>query len=541
MPAGSAPDRVYVGKRTQFTNGSRQLVRCGTRNIAVVCYGNELYAIDNACYHHGGPLLLGDIEEMGGHPCIVCPWHSYKISLDTGEGLYLGVELSPNGGKPKQAVRSKGCKQRAHKVIVDEADDVYVLVDLSGPTLESDRYASMDLANREKPMSLPVEGRSGGPRQPGIHSHVGVELRSGQVFQHLGSLAAAGDSTGVGQANSSCEAQETQPPKMTPPGRNSSSTSRPFMVSCVAITDVCPQVRQLDFVQHTGPLLRQAQLGKYVELELPIKERHPVNGGGGHAAHLFSSSLTATAGEPMRRRWTICDMKNGGSVFSIIVKATSTDTQASGSAWLHQHSLKVPLPIVRIGGTFTFACHYDAIRRVGGRVLWVTAGIGMTPTFAFLNSALGDSLNVESVEPLHVVHLHSSRTLEAVPKLEQFVRWQREFPRSELDTVGNTSGGSNAAKPSKTYVMELFITLSTDVGQEQRTSAASSPPKSYPVVPITHRSRMQPANVSAAVRKYFGEDMQLAYVCGPQQFVNDCREALLSAGVPESHILTDDP
>ncbi|KAG5502944.1 hypothetical protein JKF63_04717 [Porcisia hertigi] len=195
MSTSGAPVRIYVSKRVEFTNGSRQLVRCGTRNIAVVCYRDVLYAIDNACYHHGGPLLLGDIEDMGGHPCIVCPWHSYKIALDTGEGLYMGIEGSPKGGKPRQEVRSKGCKQRTHKVEVDTAGDVYVLVDLSGPELESDRYASMELANQERCMSLPVDGGVRGPRAPGIHSRVGMGLRSGHVFNHMSSLPTASDQT----------------------------------------------------------------------------------------------------------------------------------------------------------------------------------------------------------------------------------------------------------------------------------------------------------------------------------------------------------
>ena len=34
----------------------------------------------------GGPLHLGDIEELGqaALPCIVCPWHSWKYCLQTG-------------------------------------------------------------------------------------------------------------------------------------------------------------------------------------------------------------------------------------------------------------------------------------------------------------------------------------------------------------------------------------------------------------------------------------------------------------------------
>jgi nitrite reductase/ring-hydroxylating ferredoxin subunit len=38
-------------------------------------------------YSLGGPLYLGDIEELGEAqaPCIVCPWHSWKYDLNTGE------------------------------------------------------------------------------------------------------------------------------------------------------------------------------------------------------------------------------------------------------------------------------------------------------------------------------------------------------------------------------------------------------------------------------------------------------------------------
>ena len=38
------------------------------------------------CFNAGGPLHLGDIEELGqaALPCIVCPWHSWKFSLENG-------------------------------------------------------------------------------------------------------------------------------------------------------------------------------------------------------------------------------------------------------------------------------------------------------------------------------------------------------------------------------------------------------------------------------------------------------------------------
>lgn len=35
----------------------------------------------------GGPLHLGDIEELGEAkvPCIVCPWHHWKYDIDSGD------------------------------------------------------------------------------------------------------------------------------------------------------------------------------------------------------------------------------------------------------------------------------------------------------------------------------------------------------------------------------------------------------------------------------------------------------------------------
>lgn len=71
---------------------------------------------------HGGPLLNGDIEEMGGKTTIKCPWHAYRIALDNGEGLYMGVDMvrGPDGKfeTTPPRVKSKGVKQRVHEVLV---------------------------------------------------------------------------------------------------------------------------------------------------------------------------------------------------------------------------------------------------------------------------------------------------------------------------------------------------------------------------------------------------------------------------------------
>ena len=72
-------------------------------------------AFDSVCYHGGGPLAMGDIEEIpgdggdgggggggggggnGSRTCVKCPWHSYLIDLETGKKWYKSLEPGPNG------------------------------------------------------------------------------------------------------------------------------------------------------------------------------------------------------------------------------------------------------------------------------------------------------------------------------------------------------------------------------------------------------------------------------------------------------------
>ena len=108
--------------------------------------------MDAVCYHMGGPLAEGcvvDIEEpirfrrgvkilgltdsesKSGREVIICPWHSYRITLDTGEGMALDLD---------SRWKSKGFRQRTHRVIIQEGY-VYVILS-SGKFLPSDEYCN---------------------------------------------------------------------------------------------------------------------------------------------------------------------------------------------------------------------------------------------------------------------------------------------------------------------------------------------------------------------------------------------------------------
>ena len=62
----------------------------------------KFYAMDCSCPHEGGPLDVGDIEDLDGALSVICPWHSYDFDLRTGEsstGLKTSVyEIKVVGG-----------------------------------------------------------------------------------------------------------------------------------------------------------------------------------------------------------------------------------------------------------------------------------------------------------------------------------------------------------------------------------------------------------------------------------------------------------
>jgi nitrite reductase/ring-hydroxylating ferredoxin subunit len=123
------------------TGVSKKKLNVGGRHILLYrLSATEYSSLDATCYHMGGPLVQGDIEEFDGRLCVTCPWHRYKIDIKTGEGLYTKL-----GG---EAV-SKGPKQRKHQVEVRE-NGVFVRLSVTEQKMESDHYAYIDELKRIK-------------------------------------------------------------------------------------------------------------------------------------------------------------------------------------------------------------------------------------------------------------------------------------------------------------------------------------------------------------------------------------------------------
>ncbi|XP_053265007.1 Rieske domain-containing protein [Podarcis raffonei] len=131
---------VCVGREDDIKKLRRTTVVIHDREVVVFYHDGRFYALDCRCYHTGGPLHEGDIEDINGQPCIICPWHSYKITLATGEGLYQAI--NPREPSPKPKWQSKGVKQRTHRVTVDSGN-VYVTLSDTDGNIDSDHYANI--------------------------------------------------------------------------------------------------------------------------------------------------------------------------------------------------------------------------------------------------------------------------------------------------------------------------------------------------------------------------------------------------------------
>lgn len=68
--------------RDRIPDGTQCLVRIDQKNICLVRLGQEFYAVENECAHMGHSLVKGKLNPF--HE-IVCPWHSYRFNLITGE------------------------------------------------------------------------------------------------------------------------------------------------------------------------------------------------------------------------------------------------------------------------------------------------------------------------------------------------------------------------------------------------------------------------------------------------------------------------
>lgn len=110
------------------------------RFVSIIRHQDQLYCLDSTCFHAGGPLALGEIEDIDGQPCLRCPWHFYVVTLQRGHKLYQQADPGEDGRLHAGSWKSVGQRQRIHNVETRSDGSIWVKLCLEG-NLASDEYA----------------------------------------------------------------------------------------------------------------------------------------------------------------------------------------------------------------------------------------------------------------------------------------------------------------------------------------------------------------------------------------------------------------
>ena len=68
----------------------RELITREVDDVSVILYrhGDDVTVMLERCPHQSGPLGEGDVQEIDGHTCVVCPWHGSAFRLNGGEVVH---------------------------------------------------------------------------------------------------------------------------------------------------------------------------------------------------------------------------------------------------------------------------------------------------------------------------------------------------------------------------------------------------------------------------------------------------------------------
>lgn len=112
---------IDVGASADFEQRRARIVRVAGRELGVVRFDGDLYAVRNVCPHAQAPLCRGAVHarlvagEVGsvdvdpGAPVVSCPWHGWEFDLRTGRALV----------DPVLRVRTYRVVERGGRVLVD--------------------------------------------------------------------------------------------------------------------------------------------------------------------------------------------------------------------------------------------------------------------------------------------------------------------------------------------------------------------------------------------------------------------------------------
>ncbi|XP_068836842.1 Rieske domain-containing protein isoform X2 [Capricornis sumatraensis] len=102
---------VYVGREEDIKRSERITAVVHDREVVIFYHKGEFHAMDIRCYHSGGPLHLGEIEDVAAE-------NNCKSSCDHEEKASLRMESTQRKPNQKRSQRKKedpeGCESERH-------------------------------------------------------------------------------------------------------------------------------------------------------------------------------------------------------------------------------------------------------------------------------------------------------------------------------------------------------------------------------------------------------------------------------------------
>ncbi|MEA2015505.1 MAG: non-heme iron oxygenase ferredoxin subunit [Actinomycetota bacterium] len=98
---------LKIAKKNEILEGEMKLLEAGGKEILIVNYNGNYYAINGKCTHMGGDLSEGKLEGR----IITCPIHGAKFDVVTGKsisGPKIGMLKLKTKNVPVYEVRVEG-------------------------------------------------------------------------------------------------------------------------------------------------------------------------------------------------------------------------------------------------------------------------------------------------------------------------------------------------------------------------------------------------------------------------------------------------
>ena len=91
---------IDVGGFEDFIEGEVRVLSLSGREVGIIRWQDQLYALRNLCPHEGGPLCVGRLSILlqastpgrleldQASPIITCPWHGWEFYVKTGRAVW---------------------------------------------------------------------------------------------------------------------------------------------------------------------------------------------------------------------------------------------------------------------------------------------------------------------------------------------------------------------------------------------------------------------------------------------------------------------